>query len=236
LIGHCPGLAPGTADGSSSQSAALVLTGTKLDVNGEGRSIKGLADVLHRLVLLSPSHVCDVGVVGQLHRRNQPLAGLGAQTCDRAGDAADRMPNVMGSWPFVFGFFAVMLTWAIVNSFFALGGPRGAPQAGHLPPGTNALILRSPRPRWPCATLVRHSGPLQPRTPHRRWMWCPSGAQGNDARRRPGRIDAFNLFRALWTDVLSRGVTSTRAPVGAVRGIVGPVPARGGCPLAREGS
>jgi uncharacterized membrane protein len=32
--------------------------------------------------------------------------------------AADRMRNVMGSWPFVFGFFAVMITWAIVNTFF----------------------------------------------------------------------------------------------------------------------
>jgi len=26
------------------------------------------------------------------------------------------MRNVMGSWPFVFGFFAVMIIWAIVNS------------------------------------------------------------------------------------------------------------------------
>lgn len=39
--------------------------------------------------------------------------------------AADRMRNVMGSWPFVFGFFAVMITWAIANSVFTLGGPRG---------------------------------------------------------------------------------------------------------------
>ena len=39
--------------------------------------------------------------------------------------AADTMRNVMGSWPFVFGFFAVMITWAIVNSVFALGGPNG---------------------------------------------------------------------------------------------------------------
>jgi uncharacterized membrane protein len=39
--------------------------------------------------------------------------------------AADRMRNVMGSWPFVFGFFAVMIAWAIGNSVFALGGRRG---------------------------------------------------------------------------------------------------------------
>jgi uncharacterized membrane protein len=30
--------------------------------------------------------------------------------------AADRMRNIMGSWPFVFGFFAVMIVWAIVNT------------------------------------------------------------------------------------------------------------------------
>jgi len=30
--------------------------------------------------------------------------------------AADRMRNIMGSWPFVFGFFAVMIMWAVVNT------------------------------------------------------------------------------------------------------------------------
>jgi uncharacterized membrane protein len=30
--------------------------------------------------------------------------------------AADRMRNVMGSWPFVFSFFGVMIAWAIVNT------------------------------------------------------------------------------------------------------------------------
>ena len=39
--------------------------------------------------------------------------------------AADRMRNTMGSWPFVFGFFAVMIVWAIVNSVFYLGGSHG---------------------------------------------------------------------------------------------------------------
>jgi uncharacterized membrane protein len=29
--------------------------------------------------------------------------------------AADRMRNMMGSWPFVFSFFAVMIIWAVVN-------------------------------------------------------------------------------------------------------------------------
>jgi uncharacterized membrane protein len=30
--------------------------------------------------------------------------------------AADRMRNVMGSWPFVFCFFGVMVIWALVNT------------------------------------------------------------------------------------------------------------------------
>jgi uncharacterized membrane protein len=32
--------------------------------------------------------------------------------------AADRMRNIMGSWPFVFGFFIVMILWAGGNTFF----------------------------------------------------------------------------------------------------------------------
>jgi uncharacterized membrane protein len=31
--------------------------------------------------------------------------------------AADTMRNVMGSWPFVFGFFAVMIAWALTNTW-----------------------------------------------------------------------------------------------------------------------
>jgi len=30
--------------------------------------------------------------------------------------AADRMRNMMGSWPFVFSFFAVMIAWAVLNT------------------------------------------------------------------------------------------------------------------------
>jgi uncharacterized membrane protein len=39
--------------------------------------------------------------------------------------AADRMRNTMGSWPFIFGFFGVMIGWAAVNSIFYLGGSHG---------------------------------------------------------------------------------------------------------------
>jgi uncharacterized membrane protein len=34
----------------------------------------------------------------------------------RGERAADRMRNIMGSWPFVFGFFAIMIVWAVVNT------------------------------------------------------------------------------------------------------------------------
>jgi len=36
----------------------------------------------------------------------------------RGERAADKMRNIMGSWGFVFGFFAVMILWAVVNTFF----------------------------------------------------------------------------------------------------------------------
>jgi uncharacterized membrane protein len=39
--------------------------------------------------------------------------------------AADRMRNTMGSWSFVFGFFAFMILWAVINSVFYLGGSHG---------------------------------------------------------------------------------------------------------------
>lgn len=39
--------------------------------------------------------------------------------------AADRMRNMMGSWPFVFAFFTIMILWAVVNSVFYLGGSHG---------------------------------------------------------------------------------------------------------------
>lgn len=32
---------------------------------------------------------------------------------------------MMGSWPFVFCFFGVMITWAVINSVFYLGGSNG---------------------------------------------------------------------------------------------------------------
>ncbi len=39
--------------------------------------------------------------------------------------AADRMRSVMGSWPFVFVFFGIMIVWAAANSLLYLGGSKG---------------------------------------------------------------------------------------------------------------
>src|SRR5580692_8479461 len=44
-----------------------------------------------------------------------PGVRSGAQL-SRGERAADRMRNMMGSWPFVFSFFAIMIAWAIVNT------------------------------------------------------------------------------------------------------------------------
>jgi len=52
----------------------------------------------------------------------------GVRTGDqlRLGErAADTMRNGMGSWPFVFGFFAFMIAWAVANSAFHLAGSHG---------------------------------------------------------------------------------------------------------------
>ncbi|MEO9043546.1 MAG: DUF1003 domain-containing protein [Candidatus Dormibacter sp.] len=39
--------------------------------------------------------------------------------------AADKMRNGMGSWPFVFAFFVVMITWAVINGILHVGGGNG---------------------------------------------------------------------------------------------------------------
>lgn len=55
---------------------------------------------------------------------HHPAVRTGDQL-SRGERAADRMRNIMGSWPFVFGFFAVMIAWAVANSVFYLGGRNG---------------------------------------------------------------------------------------------------------------
>ena len=49
------------------------------------------------------------------HWHKHPGVRTGDQL-SRGERAADRMRNMMGSWPFVFGFFAVMIVWALVNT------------------------------------------------------------------------------------------------------------------------
>lgn len=58
------------------------------------------------------------------HWHRHPGVRSGEQLT-RGERAADRMRSIMGSWPFVFGFFAIMIVWAIVNSVFYLGGKHG---------------------------------------------------------------------------------------------------------------
>ena len=51
----------------------------------------------------------------QTHWHKHPAVRSGEQLT-RGERAADRMRNVMGSWPFVFCFFTVMIIWAVVNT------------------------------------------------------------------------------------------------------------------------
>ena len=60
----------------------------------------------------------------QVHWHKHPGVRSGADLT--LGErAADRMRNIMGSWPFVFGFFSVMILWAVLNSIFYFGGSHG---------------------------------------------------------------------------------------------------------------
>ena len=51
----------------------------------------------------------------QTHWHRHPGVRSGDQLT-RGERAADRMRSVMGSWPFVFCFFAIMIIWALVNT------------------------------------------------------------------------------------------------------------------------
>ncbi len=51
----------------------------------------------------------------QSHWHKHPGVRSGDEL-SRGERAADRMRNVMGSWPFVFSFFGVMILWALTNT------------------------------------------------------------------------------------------------------------------------
>ena len=51
----------------------------------------------------------------QTHWHKHPGVRSGDQL-SRGERAADKMRNLMGSWPFVFAFFTVMILWAVVNT------------------------------------------------------------------------------------------------------------------------
>jgi uncharacterized membrane protein len=59
--------------------------------------------------------VTMVNSAWQTHWHKHPGVRSGDQL-SRGERAADRMRNMMGSWPFVFSFFAVMIVWAVVNT------------------------------------------------------------------------------------------------------------------------
>jgi uncharacterized membrane protein len=65
--------------------------------------------------------VCNDSIVTtkpfQTHWHKHPGVRSG-NDLTRGERAADRMRNIMGSWGFVFGFFAVMILWALVNTVF----------------------------------------------------------------------------------------------------------------------
>ena len=61
---------------------------------------------------MSISFVAKTG--WQTHWHRHPAVRTGDQLT--VGErAADRMRNMMGSWPFVFCFFGVMILWALIN-------------------------------------------------------------------------------------------------------------------------
>jgi uncharacterized membrane protein len=60
----------------------------------------------------------------QHHWREHPTVRTGDQL-SLGERAADKMRNGMGSWPFVFVFFAVMIIWAVANGVVHVGGGSG---------------------------------------------------------------------------------------------------------------
>jgi uncharacterized membrane protein len=63
--------------------------------------------------------VCHDAIVSNSSWQNRWHHHPGVRSGDqlsRGERAADRMRNIMGSWGFVFGFFAVMILWAITNT------------------------------------------------------------------------------------------------------------------------
>jgi uncharacterized membrane protein len=76
----------------------------------------------------APAVVCDDRVMNmqgwETHWHKYPAVRSGDQL-SRGERAADRMRNGMGSWPFVFVFFLIMVLWAVANSVFYLGGEHG---------------------------------------------------------------------------------------------------------------
>lgn len=63
--------------------------------------------------------MCDDATVTKISKTTHWHKHPGVRSGDdltKGERAADKMRNIMGSWGFVFGFFAVMIAWALVNT------------------------------------------------------------------------------------------------------------------------
>jgi uncharacterized membrane protein len=69
----------------------------------------------HRSLVCNDSNVTSRPFQSLWHKHPGVRSG---DDLSRGERAADRMRNNMGSWGFVFGFFAVMILWAFVNTVF----------------------------------------------------------------------------------------------------------------------
>ncbi len=66
----------------------------------------------------------EIEIARESHWKNHPTVRSGDRLS--VGErAAAKMRNGMGSWPFVFAFFAVMIIWAVVNGVLHVGGSKG---------------------------------------------------------------------------------------------------------------
>src|ERR1035441_7684926 len=59
------------------------------------------------------------------HQGDKPPTVRRGEQLSLGERAADKMRNGMGSWPFVFVFFGVMIIWAVVNGVLHVGGGSG---------------------------------------------------------------------------------------------------------------
>jgi uncharacterized membrane protein len=95
---------------------------TKFHHNGRGRARERHVSVpipVPARGMWDHPPVATRGWITHWHRHPGVRSGDQLSVGERA---ADRMRNIMGSWPFVFAFFGIMIAWAVANSVLYLGG------------------------------------------------------------------------------------------------------------------